>query len=686
MTPPRVAPFGAWKSPIHSAGVASASISLDQVAIDGEDIYWVEMRPADGGRSVVVRRAPDGRIADVISPPWSARTLVHEYGGGAYTVSQGTVYFSNFADQRLYRWDATSPPTPMTPPGPLRYADGVVDRRRGRIVCVREDHTTPGRGAQNTLVALDLRRDGGGRTLVSGSDFYSSPRLSPDGARVAWLQWNHPNMPWDGTELWVGEVASDGSLGHPARVAGGDHESIFQPEWAPDGVLHFVSDRTGWWNLYRWRGGEIEPLCDMTAEFGAPQWVFGMSTYAFESPTRLVCAYKKDGIWHLARLDAARRTIERIPLGYSLIRSVRAGSPGVVFVGASPTDPPSLVRLDPATGRADVLRRASSLAVDRGYLSPPQPVAFPTENGLTAHAFFYAPRNRDYTGPGSERPPLLVRSHGGPTGAVADTLDPEAQFFTSRGIAVLDVNYGGSTGYGRAYRERLVGQWGVVDVDDCVNGARYLVARDLVDGARLAIRGGSAGGYTTLCALTFRSTFGAGASYFGISDLETMDQETHKFESRYLHRLVGPYPARQDLYRERSPIHFLDRLRRPVILLQGLEDKIVPPNQAERMFAEVRARGLPVAYIGFEGEQHGFRRAENIKRALEAELYFYARIFGFALADRLAPVRIENLPSRGRAGLRRARLGARGAPRGAPRRTARTRVRRRRATRGRRLP
>jgi dipeptidyl aminopeptidase/acylaminoacyl peptidase len=643
VTPPRLAPFGSWTSPLTSAGVASASIGLDQVAVDGDDIYWIEMRPAEGGRSVLVRRAPDGRTADVIAPPWSARTLVHEYGGGAYTVSQGSVYFSHFADQRLYRREGASPPSPLTLPGPLRYADGVIDRRRGRMICVREDHTHPGREAQNTLVSLDLRTEGGGHVLVSGSDFYSSPRLSPDGAHLSWLQWNHPNMPWDGTELWVGDVASDGSLGRLTRVGGGDRESIFQPEWAPDGVLHFVSDRTGWWNLYRWRRGQIEPLCEMAAEFGMPQWVFGLSTYAFESASRILCTYKHNGVSRLARLDTQRGALEPLPLGYSLIRSLRAGASGVVFVGASPTEPPSVVRVEGGSERVEVLRRQSTLTLGPGYLSSPQAVEFPTEHGLTAHAFFYAPHNQDCTAPDGARPPLIVRSHGGPTSAVTDTLDLETQFWTSRGIAVLDVNYGGSTGYGRAYRERLNGQWGVVDVDDCVNGARFLVARGLVDDQRLAIRGGSAGGYTTLCALTFRSAFTTGASYFGISDLETMDRETHKFESRYLHRLVGPYPERRDLYRDRSPIRRIDRLSRPLILLQGMEDKVVPPNQAERMFEAVRAKGLPVAYIAFPGEQHGFRRAENIQRALEAELYFYSRIFGFALADRVDPIPIENL-------------------------------------------
>ena len=639
----QVAPYGSWKSPITSDLIASGIIRLGQIALDGDDVYWVEMRPAEGGRYVIVRRVPDGRTTDITPPPFNARTLVHEYGGGAFAVAESTVYFSNFADQRLYCQDPGAQPRPITPEAKLRYADVVVDRRRGRMICVCEDHTDPTREAENTIVSLDLEGGDGGRVLVSGNDFYSSPRLSPDGTRLAWLTWNHPNMPWDGTELWVGELRADGSLGRAERVAGGPRESIFQPEWSLDGVLHFVSDRTGWWNLYRWRDGRAEPLTEMEAEFGRPQWVFGMSTYAFASADHIICAYTQGGIWHLASLDTATRTLKPIEIPYTEIAYVRARPERAVFLAGSPTEPASVVQLDLATGRIEVLRRSTEVKIDRGYLSSPQAIEFPTEGGLTAYAFFYPPQNRDYVAPPGERPPLLVMSHGGPTSAASTTLNLGIQYWTSRGIAVLDVNYGGSTGYGRAYRERLEGRWGIVDVDDCVNGARYLVERGLVDGDRLAIRGGSAGGYTTLCALTFRDVFKAGASYYGVSDLEALTKETHKFESRYLDRLVGPYPERRDLYQERSPIHFAHRLSCPAIFFQGLEDRVVPPNQAESMVEALRAKGLPVAYVTFEGEQHGLRRAESIKRALDAELYFYSRIFGFEPADPVEPVPIENL-------------------------------------------
>ncbi len=642
----RTAPYGSWQSPLSATMVASSAIGLDQIAVDGEDLYWIEMRPGEGGRHVVVRRASDGRIVDVTPAGYSARTLVHEYGGGAYAVSGGVVYFSNFADQRLYRQEPGAEPRPITLAAGLRYADGVLDSRRRRLICVREDHTAAGREAVNTLVAISCDRDpAGGRVLVSGNDFYASPRLSADGSRLAWLTWNHPNMPWDGTELWVGEVAPDGSLGRRERVAGGPAESIVQPEWSPDGVLYFVSDRTGWWNLYRWRDGRAEPLCPMDAEFGGPQWMFGMSSYAVEAPGRLVCAYNVRGVWRLAELETETRLLRPREIPYTHLRSVRWAAGRATFVAGSPSEPPSIVLVDPATARPVVLRRSMDLEVDPAYLSHPQEIEFPTEGGGTAYGFFYPPRNPDYAGPPGAHPPLIVRSHGGPTSATSSMLSLEVQYWTSRGFAYLDVNYGGSTGYGRAYRERLYGQWGVVDVDDCVSGARYLAARGLVDPARLIIHGGSAGGYTTLCALAFRDVFAAGASYYGISDLEVFRRETHKFESRYDQHLIGPYPERRDLYRARSPIHFVDRVSAPLILFQGLEDKIVPPNQAEMMFEAVRRKGIPVAYIAYEGEQHGFRRAENIARTLTAELYFYSRVFGIPLADPVEPIRIENLPS-----------------------------------------
>jgi dipeptidyl aminopeptidase/acylaminoacyl peptidase len=643
MSGPKKAPYGSWKSPITSELVASATVMLEQIVLDGEDIYWIEMRPTEEGRNVIVRRTPDGQISDMISAPFNARTRVHEYGGGAFAVSDETIYFSNFVDQRIYRKKPEVLPYPITLEANLRYTDFAIDRHRDRIICVREDHTSSDREATNTLVSLELKNGKDSQVLVSGNDFYSSPRLSPDGFRLAWLTWNHPNMPWDGSELWVGELKTDGSLDRTERVAGRIDESIFQPEWSPDGILHFVSDRTGWWNLYRWLDRKTELMCEMEADFGEPQWDFGMSTYAFESANHIVCAYTEQGIHRLAILNTATGKIEPVDVPYTDIWSLRASSGLATFIAGSPTERPAIVKLDTATRRLEVMQRSSNVTVDYGYLSTPKSLEFPTKNGLTGYAFYYAPRNRDYTGSSGERPPLIVISHGGPTAAASTVLSWAVQYWTSRGIAVLNVNYGGSTGYGRAYRQRLNGQWGVVDLDDCVNGARYLVGIGEVDGSRLAIRGGSAGGYTTLCALTFRNIFRAGASYFGVSDLEALAKDTHKFESRYLDRLVGPYPERRDLYRERSPIHFVDRISCPIIFFQGLEDKVVPPSQAEVMVEALRKKGLPVAYVPFDGEQHGFRQAKNVKRSLDAELYFYSKVFGFKMADKVEPVQIENI-------------------------------------------
>ena len=646
MTEPRIAPFGSWKSPITADLIVSEVVRLGEVKLDGESTYWLESRPGEGGRSVIVHLTPDGHTSDVTPPPFNARTRVHEYGGGSYLEAGGTVFFSNFRDQRLYRREPGGGPYPITPESKLRFSDGVADAKRNRLIYVREDHSNPSIGPINAIIGLDpegLHANQGGQILVWGNDFYSSPRISPDGSQLAWLTWNHPNMPWDGSELWVGQFEADGKLGQAERVAGGATESIFQPEWSPDGLLHFVSDRTGWWNLYRWSAPRIESLAQMAGEFGRPQWVFGLSTYAFASPGRIICTYAQGGRWHLASLDTASRVLEEIPVPFTEIVGLTATETRAVFLAGSPEKATSIVQLDLASGDIETLRRTSTVEIGAEYLSTPQPMEFPTENGLTAHALYYPPVNRDYIGPAEDLPPLLVISHGGPTGATSSALRLTTQFWTSRGIAVLDVNYGGSTGYGRAYRERLKGQWGVVDVDDCANGAKYLVERCQVDGDRLIIRGGSAGGFTTLCALAFRDQFSAGASHYGVSDLEALARDTHKFESRYLDQMIGPYPERRDLYLARSPLHSVDGISCPLIFFQGLEDRVVPPSQAEMMVEALKRKGLPVAYLAFEGEQHGFRRAENIKRSLEAELYFYSQVFGFALAEPIEPVVIENL-------------------------------------------
>ncbi len=643
--PKHVAPYGSWKSPISADLLASTYVGLEDLRIDGDNVYWNELRPADKGRNVLVQRKPDGTTSDITPPGFSCRTRVHEYGGGCYLVHDGTVFFSNYTDQRLYRQNPGKDPRPITPGVDLRYADGVYDEKRNRIIIVREDHTVKTGQAATTIVSLDPEKENEGTILVSGNDFYSTPRLSPDGSKLAWLAWNHPNMPWDGTELWQADVEADGSLGHREKIAGGLDESVYQPEWSPDNELYFSSDYTGWWNLYRWRAGRIEALYTMDAEFGMPQWRFGSHSYAFESPNRIVCIYTKDGIWTLATLDLSTKQLEPIdtPINQIIWGNLSATNGQVFVIGGSATEPASLAKISLDSGGTEILHRSREHTISKEYLSVPSSIEFLTENGQTSFAWYYPPSNPDYEAPVDENPPLLVVSHGGPTSNSPSILRYEIQYWTSRGIGVVDVNYGGSTGYGRDYRQRLNGQWGIVDVQDCVNATKHLASQDQADSNRLAIRGGSAGGYTTLCALAFTSTFKAGASYFGVSDLETLAEDTHKFESRYLDNLVGPYPDRLDIYRARSPIYHVDGFSSALILFQGLEDKVVPPDQSEKIFHAVKAKGLPVAYIPYEWEQHGFRRAENIKRSYEAELYFYSKIFQFELPEEIEPVKIENL-------------------------------------------
>ena len=635
----KTAPYGTWQSPITSEVIVSNSIRLGSIQLDGSDIYWSELRPTEKGRSLIVRRTVDGAITDVTPTDFNVRTRVHEYGGGAYWVDHGDIFFANFLDQRLYQQSPDTLPKSLTPEKALRYADGVVDRSRQQLICVREDHTQANQAAINTIVAISLDNQTQ-IVLASGYDFYSTPRLSPDGKQLAWLSWNHPNMPWDGTELWVAEMAADGTLANPQKVAGGLSESIFQPQWSPDGVLYFIGDATGWWNLYRWHNQTVEPLYPLEAEFGVPQWAFGMSTYGFASAQSLVCTYKYKGVQQLAQLDTTTLVLTEIDTPYSSLGGLKVGADFVVFLGGSPRQPSVLVHLDLLTSKTTELRQSSTLEIDKGYLSTPENITFPTGNNLSAYGIYYPPKNKDYVASEGSRPPLLVKSHGGPTAATSSNFNPTIQYWTSRGFAVLDVNYGGSTGYGRAYRERLKGNWGVVDIDDCVNGARYLVVQGKADPEQLAIDGGSAGGYTTLGALTFRDVFKAGASYYGVSDMAALARDTHKFESRYLDSLVGPYPERKDLYEARSPINFTDQLSCPVIFLQGDEDKIVPPNQAELMVNALKKKRIPVAYLLFEGEQHGFRKADNIKRALDAEFYFYSQVFGFEPAEEIEAVEI----------------------------------------------
>jgi dipeptidyl aminopeptidase/acylaminoacyl peptidase len=649
-----VSPYGSWKSPISADLLAENAVRLSHPMVAGggrETVCWVESRPAEKGRMVIVRRNPGGEIEDVIGESYSARTLAHEYGGRCYTVHDETVYFSNFEDQRLYRVPPGGEPEPITPSPPsarsIRYAAPTTSHNGRFIYCVRERHETPGVAAEvvNDVVVVATDGEAEPRVAAEGHDFFSFPTVSGDGQRLAWTCWDHPRMPWDGTELWEAEIGADGLPFSSRLVAGGESESVTQPRYDLAGRLHFVSDRTGWWNLYADDGENGVALVPAEAEFAVPDWVFGASSYAFLPGGGLVASYLSDGFSHLGLWQPAEpdrfRAIE-IPFNSVADLAPGPGESSVVAVAGSSRLPDAVVEIAVPSGEVSIVRQSWQPTVDAAYLAQPESIEFPSGGSLTAHALFYPPTNPDFEAPAGELPPLIVSSHGGPTSAFSPTLKYPVQYWTSRGFAVVEVNFGGSTGYGRQYRERLKGMWGVVDLDDCVNAAEFLAGAGRVDKDRLLIHGGSAGGFTTLCALTFRDVFAAGASYFGVADLGALAEHTHKFESQYTVGLVAPWPSGRAVYEERSPAFHTDLLETPLILFQGLEDVVVPPRQAEMMVEALSSKGVPFAYVAYEGEQHGFRQAANIKRTAEAELYFYSRVLGLSPADEYEPVEITH--------------------------------------------
>lgn len=640
-TSKQTAPCGAWTSPITAAVVAAGAVPLAQLMLDGPRLGWLEGRASEAGRTTLMVHDAGG-TRELTPAPFNVRSRVHEYGGGACLLAGGVAWFSHHADNRLYRVEVGSAPVALTAEGSAhRFADFVLDARRQRLVAVREDHSSGATYPVNTLCAVGF--DGAETVLVDGNDFYAAPRLSPDGRQLAWLCWDHPRMPWEGTELWLADVLDDGSLANGRLIAGGPQESICQPEWSPGGLLHFVSDRSGWWNLYRFEHGVVHPLCPRAAEFALPHWSFGGAQYGFRSDDEIICIYIENGVSYLARLSTQDGSLLPLETPYEEMRELRVHGDVVALLGGAPTIAPELVRIDLDSGVTEVLAHSIPQLPATGYLSVPRAISYPSENGRTAHAFYYAPTNIDYTTPEGELPPLIVLGHGGPTGMAASTLKLSTQYWTSRGFAVLDVNYGGSTGFGRDYRNLLKHQWGVVDVEDCVAGARHLAAQGVVDPERLLIRGSSAGGLTVLSALSFHDVFKAGASYYGVSDLAGLDADSHKFESHYNEYLIAPPETAQEVYRARSPIHHTDKLRQPMIFFQGLDDKVVPPQQSESVVEALRARKLPVAYLTLEGEGHGFRKADSVIRTLEAELYFYLRVFGIPVPADLPAIEIENL-------------------------------------------
>ena len=638
---PLPAPYGTWTSPISSSALTEDAVRLADTAIDGDWLYWLEQRPSEMGRGVVCRIGQIGEMQSLTPEGQSVNSRVHEYGGGAFAVADGVLYFVDAKSQQLYRQPEGAAPEALTAADGRRHGDLFVDRTRNRLICVAEQHE-PGREAQNFLLALDLAAPHHASVLAEGHDFFAAPRISPDGSQLAFCCWDHPDMPWESSQVMLAVLDASGSVTSQRSIAGGPGESAIEPRFSPSGELWFLSDRSGFWNLQRWHGEQVVAVRDDAAEYGRAPWSLGSSQFAILETGQAVAIRDSEGISSLVMLDPITGASTTLPVPYSDLSQLRVSQHTATFAAASPLDAPALVRLDLMTGHLSVLHHSTALVLDSDTVSQPEAISYPTSGGAISHALFYAPRNGAFTGAPDELPPLIVISHGGPTTATRSFLNPVIQYWTSRGFALADVNYRGSTGYGRAYRQALAGQWGVADVDDCVNAAAYLAGQSRIDQSRMAIRGGSAGGYTTLCALAFRDVFGAGASYYGIGDLAALARDTHKFESRYLERLVGPYPEAAALYAERSPLMHLERFSSPLLLLQGLDDKVVPPLQSSAVYEALRERGVPVAYLPFEGEQHGFRRATTIRRAIEAELYFYGKVFGFLPAGHLDPIKIEN--------------------------------------------
>ncbi|MBP6683072.1 MAG: S9 family peptidase [Halioglobus sp.] len=639
--------YGSWPSPISAASVVEGSRGLGALSVDGDYLYWVESRPEEGGRNTIMRRSAGGKPEEILPRPWNARTRVQEYGGRNVLVADGTIWFSNFQDQRLYRMVPGGKPQPVTPAEALRYAGCVLDRARGRLLCVREDHRGEGE-PRNTLVALPLEGVSAGEILFADSDFVSAPSLSPDGSRLAFTSWNHPNMPWDSTSLWSAELGDHGQLAALTRHNSGEGESLINPQWSADNQLYAISDRDNWWKIYRVEADRFSAVETgiSHAEIGGPEWSIGGNYYHLLQDGKILAQLNRGGVDSLVLIDPTKSSAVTLPLDSAAIYDFLPAGARLFVINATAAAPPVLLETDLAGASPSVIRTSRDTGIGKDWIPEHRLVSFPSGEGGEAHGIYLPPTNPGVLGPAHTAPPLIVTVHGGPTAVSSPTFQLSQLYWTSRGFAILDLNYRGSTGFGRDYRRSLYGQWGIFDVEDAVAGANWLASKGLAHPGRLIISGGSAGGYTTLAALAFHDTFAAGASYFGVSDVEALARDTHKFESRYLDQLIGPYPERRDLYRERSPIHHLDGFKSPLLLLQGLDDHVVPPNQSEMIFEALKSRGIPTAYLAFEGEGHGFRKAGNQIRSLEAELYFYSRVLGFDTADTLPPVAIEGLDSK----------------------------------------
>lgn len=639
-----ILPFGTWTSPITAASVVEGSRGLSSLGFDGDYLYWVESRPEQGGRNTIMRWTTGGEPEEILPAPWYARTRVQEYGGRSVLVADGAVWFSNFEDQRLYRLIPGKQPEAITPAGDLRYGGCILDRGRNRLICVREDHR-PLDGPRNTLVALPLDAVAEGEVLFDDGDFVSAPSLSADGSRIAFTSWRHPNMPWDNTSLWSAGFDADGMLSELTLHNEGQSESVINPQWSKDRNLFAISDRDDWWKIYQIQGEKFSPVeSGLTeVEIGGPEWSLGHDYYHLLADGKILAQVMKGGVEYGAVIDPDASSTQALSLDSASIIDMLPVGDRLFVINASTDAPPALIEMDLSGETRSVIRTAGDSSVGAQWVPPYRLVSFPTGEGATAHGIYLPPTNPDFSAPTGQAPPLIVSVHGGPTGVSSPTFKRSQLYWTSRGFAILDLNYRGSTGFGRDYRRALYGQWGIADVEDAVAGATWLAEQGLADANRLIIRGGSAGGYTTLAAHAFHNVFAAGASYYGVSDIEALARDTHKFESRYLDQVIGPYPERSDLYRARSPIHHLEGFGAPLLLLQGLDDPVVPPNQSEMIYEALKSRGIPTAYLAFEGESHGFRKAENQIRSLQAELYFYAKVLGFEAADKLPELEIVGL-------------------------------------------
>ena len=639
----KIKPYGSWESPIHAKMLAESVLRFGNVALDDQYIYWSEASTKEAGRFVIIRW--NGETKEKITPtPFNIRSSVHEYGGAAFTAFQQTLYFCHHKDQGFYAFSKKGEITLLAQEKHVRYAHPLFDPKRGQIYLIKESHR-PSEEVKNQLICIDAKEKKKEKIIHHGHDFYSSLTLSHEGSQLAFLSWDHPQMPWDGTTLWLGNLDEEGGLKELRPIAGGPNESIFQPRFGRDGILYFISDRTGFWNLYDYKKQKITPCFPIEADLGMPQWILGQSRYDFictKTDLKIPCIYTRQGIDFLGIIDPKKKALQTLEFPYTSYQNLHVFKNTLFFQAASPTESSALIAYDLTKNRRQKIRSSISFSIDPDYLSLPQHLTFLSEKKEKAFAFFTPPKNKEFIGPSHKQPPLIVKSHGGPTAHVNSSLNLETQFFTSRGFAVLEVNYGGSSGYGRQYRERLKNNWGIVDVLDCIHGANYLVQQKMVDPKKIAIKGRSAGGYTALCGLAFHTTFRLGVCYYGVSDLEALAKKTHKFESHYLESLIGPYPKEKKKYEQRSPLNHLNTLSAPLLLLQGEEDPIVPPSQSEMIYFGLKNHKSPVAYLLFKKEAHGFRNAQTLIQALHAELYFYSRFFEFPLSEPIPPIPIHS--------------------------------------------